>query len=157
LVAAGGVRWQDRSVSFGRLVARFVALSPPERRFVALGLLLAPVANLLLAQRGLRDAAALANRAPRLFRRGLDPARGELLVKAAFRHVPARPGCLPESVVQLALHRLSGDAVKLVVGVRREGHFGEPDLEFGGHAWIETVGGPRRDERHAVIYEVGPT
>lgn len=138
----------------GRLIASFAALPAHEMRFVALSWLFAPASHLLLRSRGMRAAATLANRLPAVFHGGVGADRGEWLVKAAFRHAPAPAGCLPEAVVQLAAHRLAGDRVRLLVGVRRAGRFGESQEDFEAHAWIEDEAGPSRDERHAVIFTV---
>lgn len=133
-------------------------LTRAERRFVAGAWLLAPVVTLSLRRLGfrrtidsLRDWVAFGGpeASP-----ALSVERGERLVARAFQLTAAHDSCLPRAIVQLALHRRRGDFVKLVIGVRRGGRFGDQDIDFEGHAWIEAAGGPRRDLKHSVILEL---
>lgn len=145
---------RHRSMPASSVLRSLLSLNRAERRFVAIGWMLAPVAALSLRTRGFHATAQLANRAPRVFMGPVAVERAEELTKAAFRHALVRPGCLPESIVQLALHRMYGNHVRLLVGVRRRGHHGDVDVDFEGHAWIEGLGGPKRDQIHLVIFEL---
>jgi hypothetical protein len=137
-------------------LASALRLTRAERRFAAGAWLLAPVVTLVLRRYGFRRTVEIVRE--RVVRGAVTGSsvsveRAEVLVARAFKLTVAHDSCLPKSIVQLALHRRHGDRVKLVIGVRRDGHFGDRDLEFEGHAWVEAVDGPRRDERHVVIHE----
>ncbi|MFO0555106.1 MAG: lasso peptide biosynthesis B2 protein [Polyangiaceae bacterium] len=146
-----------------RSIDSFRRLSPGERAFfvVAWGLV-APVSGLLRAG-GLERATRWIRRLPIGVVRGgadVDVERADALVRRAFRWSgvraalgrPAPEGrgdCLPQALVQLAVHRLAGRDAVLFVGVRKDA-----STDFEAHAWVEERGGARRDLRHAVIHEV---
>lgn len=140
------------------LVASAFKLTREERRFAAAAWLLAPVVTLLLRRFGFRKTVEIVREwvtpSPASGAKPVPIERAEALVARAFGLTVAHDSCLPRSIVQLAIHRRNGDAVKLVIGVRRDGRFGDADIDFEGHAWVEAVDGPSRDERHTVIHEV---
>ena len=144
-------------MQMGVLASAF-RLTREERRFVALAWLLAPVVTLLLRRFGFKKTVAIVRERVALGHRhgstSVPVDRAEALVARVFRLTLAHDSCLPRSIVQLAVHRRNGDNVKLVIGVRRDGRFGDSDIDFEGHAWVEQVGGPSRDARHMVIHEV---
>ena len=140
------------------LLASGLALTPIERRFAAEAWLLAPIVTLSLRTVGFRKTLEIVREwlpvgiggRPS----GVSVERGEQLVARTFKLTLARDSCLPKSIVQLVLHRRRGDRVQLVIGVKREGHHGDVDIGFEGHAWIEAMDSPRRDGRHVVIMEL---
>lgn len=140
------------------VLASGLRLTRAERRFVAGAWLLAPLVTLALRRFGFRRTVEIVRErvAFGTAHEGLTlpVERAEALVARAFRLTLAHDSCLPKSIVQLALHRKQGDRVKLLIGVRRGGRFGDRDVDFEGHAWVEAVDGPRRDHRHDVIYEM---
>jgi hypothetical protein len=140
------------------LLTAAMNLTREERRFAAGAWLLAPVVTLLLRRFGFQKTVEIIRDRVPFGEVGGEPIvsveRAESLVARAFRLTLAHDSCLPRAVVQLALHRKHGDRVKLVIGVRRDGHFGDRELDFEGHAWVEAADGPRRDSKHAVILEL---
>jgi len=140
------------------LLTSGLRLTQPERRFVAGAWLLAPAVTLSLRVVGFRKTVEIVRGWVTLGRphAGLTVSveRAEQLVARAFQLTLAHDSCLPKSIVQLALHRKHGDRVKLVIGVRRDGHHGDIDIGFEGHAWVEAVDSPSRDGKHAVILEL---
>lgn len=140
------------------LLASALRLTREERRFAVAAWLLAPVVTLLLRRFGFRKTVEIVREWVSLGagrgRATVSVDRAEALVARAFKLTLAHDSCLPRSIVQLAVHRRNGDSVKLVIGVRRGGHFGDADIDFEGHAWVDPIGGPSRDARHTVIHEV---
>lgn len=131
-----------------RLAREVLRMTPVEVAFTSAAFAIAPLVRASLARRGLEHTLAVIERAvpARPARAGVDAVRGARLVRWAFRR---RDGtCLPESLVQLALHRWFGPDVELVVGVKR----GEATpstrtigWELDAHAWIECGDGPPAD------------
>ncbi len=138
-------------------VASAFRLTREERRFVAGAWLLGPMVTLALRRLGFRRTVEIVRERVAFGRAHegltLPVERAEVLVARAFAMTLAHDSCLPKSIVQLALHRKHGDRVKLLIGVRRDGHFGDRDIDFEGHAWVEDCDAPRRDHRYQVIYE----
>jgi hypothetical protein len=150
-------------------LTEFRKLSPRERSFFVVSWLLAAPMSAALSLAGFRRTTALLAKVPSLAfgvrsgddRRQVKVERAEELVQRAFRWSPARwsaadGGCLPRSMVQYAVHRLSGSDVRLVVGVRREADSASRDPGappgLDAHAWIEDRARPRSDVSHAVIF-----
>lgn len=136
-------------------------LTPAERRFLVKAWIAAPFVEAVLGAVGLERVLATLERrrfAPRGER--IDVERGERLVRAAFRYGPAKSGCLPESIVQYALHLRTGPEPRLVIGVRKvQGDArdeNEPKTELGAHAWIEELAGARRLPEFAPILTLSP-
>ncbi|NUP07087.1 MAG: lasso peptide biosynthesis B2 protein [Polyangiaceae bacterium] len=140
----------------------FAALSREERAFFVASWLLAPAATAGLKVAGFRRMTDLLRRVPArksvLFA-DVGVERAESLVRRAFRWSIARwsvrdGGCLPQSMVQYAVHTLGGDEVRFVVGVQR----GEPaPVGFEAHAWIEDARRTRPDRKHEAIFELTAT
>ncbi len=145
-----------------RSIDSFRRLSPGERAFFAAAwCLVAPVSGALRAG-GLERVTRWVRRLPVAVlssAAAVDVERGDALVRRAFRwsgarvvlNRPAPEGrgdCLPQALVQLAIHRLAGRDAVLCIGVRT----GSPAFE--AHAWVEERDGARRDLQHAVIHQV---
>lgn len=145
---AGANKRVGRAQRFARLAREVAGLTPAELAFASAAFAIAPVVKASLASRGLEGTLAVIERAmpARRPRAGVDVGRGARLVRWAFRRSDGT--CLPESLVQLALHRWFGPEVELVVGVRREDAH-QPAHSVGwelhAHAWIECGGGPPAD------------
>lgn len=124
--------------------ARAIAgLSPAEVAFSSAAVLIAPLVRASLSRAGLDSTLAAIERlvpAGSMVSR-VSVARGAKLVRWAFLRSDGT--CLPESLVQLALHRVFGPDVELVIGVQRGERGGARDLgwELRAHAWIEAVDG----------------
>lgn len=116
---------------------RFLASQRPEaRRFAARAWLGAPLVRATLSAAGLRRTLRLiegipAPRSPR--RAAIGAEEGAALVAGAFRHHFVGGACLPQAVLQLALHRRDGVPARLVVGVSRP----DDGRALDAHAWIE--------------------
>lgn len=137
----------------------FSTLSSAEQRFFLAAWLLATPVTAGLKLAGFRRMTQLLQRVPRVGRAAasIDPRRGDLLVRRAFRWSPARlyakdqNGCLPRSMVQYCVHALRGDDVRLCVGVPPDRGAG-----FEAHAWVDQRDAPRPDIDHATIFELEP-
>ncbi|MFO0613070.1 MAG: lasso peptide biosynthesis B2 protein [Polyangiaceae bacterium] len=124
-----------------RRAAAIAALTGPELAFACAAFALAPVVRASLGRFGLERTMKHLERIvpPRTATGAVSVAKGAELVRWAFRGGDGT--CLPESLVQLALHRWFGPEVELVVGVQR----GEPrssqpvGWELRAHAWIERI------------------
>ena len=87
------------------------------------------------------------------------PEEGAALVAAAFRWQLGQGACLPQALVQYALHLRDGVPARLVVGVRRPAD--GPSL--AAHAWVEaavegdrpSVGGTARPAPFTPLFEHG--
>lgn len=118
-----------------RAFHRFVVARPEARRFAARAWLGAPLVQASLATAGFRRTLRLITwfgrgSAPR---RPVGPEEGASLVAGAFRLQLGKGACLPQALLQYALHRRDGVPVRLVVGVRRPDD-GRP---LSAHAWVE--------------------
>lgn len=124
-------------------IGQFWALRPEAKRFAVAAWLGAPWVELALATLGLRRTLALAERvgperASESAWQKISVEEGERLVRAAYSAHFVRGRCLPQSVLQYALHRLDGAPVRFVIGIRRE-----PQTRLDAHAWIESEGETR--------------
>jgi hypothetical protein len=119
-------------------VHTWLRLAKAERTFGAMAFALATPVGLGLRLVGFARMNALVARLPLVAPPtcgGVTPERGEVLVARAFAHAPATPGCLPQALVQTAVHRLLGRDVSLVIGVRRGGsHAAGGPVDFEAHA-----------------------
>lgn len=111
------------------------------RRFAARAWLGAPLVRASLAAAGLGRTLRLiealpARRSPRP--RPVGPEEGAALVAGAFRHHFVGGACLPQAVLQYALHRRDGVPARLVVGVQRPGD----GRSLAAHAWVEAEASP---------------
>jgi hypothetical protein len=123
-----------------RALHRFVVGRPEARRFVARAWLGAPLVQASLATAGFRRTLALitwlgrSSAPPRRKRhRPVGPEEGAALVAGAFRFQVGKGACLPQALLQYALHLRDGVPVRLVVGVRRPEH----ERALAAHAWVE--------------------
>lgn len=125
----------------GRL-ARLGALSPTERRTLALAWGLLLVAPLLLRVVPLRRLLSLSRR-----RRSavLPPERVAWLVQVAARRAPAA-SCLPVALVAAWLLARQGTPATFRIGVARRGG------RLSAHAWLECGGRPLLDRTQADGY-----
>jgi hypothetical protein len=139
-----------------RAARRFAVSRPEARRFAARAWLGAPVVRASLAVVGLGstlrwiDVIATftsTRRSPPRGRRDAGAAvgvvEGAALVAGAFRAHVVGGECLPRSLVQYLLHRLDGQSVRFVVGVRRPVSMGETPIPpaqpaLAAHAWVDT-------------------
>jgi hypothetical protein len=121
-----------------RAFHRLVVARPEARRFAARAWLGAPLVQASLATAGFRRTLRLitwfgSGSAPR---RPVGPEEGASLVAGAFRLQLGKLGkgaCLPQALLQYALHRRDGVPVRLVVGVRRP----DDGRALSAHAWVE--------------------
>ncbi len=139
-----------------RAARRFAASRPEARRFAARAWIGAPVVRASLAVGGLRPTLrwieAISGRATVRRAFPVDVTEGSSLVGGAFRAHVVGGECLPRSLVQYLLHRLDGQPVRFVMGVKRVGAdaltAGGPAIHDGGdphppasaiaaHAWVE--------------------
>lgn len=122
-----------------RALHRFVVGRPEARRFAARAWLGAPLVKASLATAGFGRTLDLITRLgrpapPRRRRyRPVGPEEGARLVAGAFRLQPGQGACLPQALLQYALHLRDGVPVRLVVGVRRH----EEERSLAAHAWVE--------------------
>lgn len=138
--------------------AKLARLSRDERAFLARAWLLAPIAVMSLRLWGFeRVLAHLERRRFAPSRRPIGVERGEALVRAAFRGGLATSSCLPESIVQYALHLETGPEPKLVIGVRKERPRTSLLEGMAAHAWIEEAEGSRREPDFAPILWLTPS
>lgn len=128
-----------------RRATELASMSAAEVAFTTAAVMVAPFVRMSLARRGLERTLDAIERLvpPGSMVRGVAVERGAKLVRWAF--LGGDGTCLPESLVQLALHRWFGPDVELVIGVRR-GERGEsattsvdPRWELRAHAWIEAT------------------
>jgi hypothetical protein len=128
-------------------------MSGAEQRAAATAWLLAPVVEAALGIAGLDRTLRWIEAAtePRARPRGnpAPPAQisvGRLawIVDGVYRWHLVRGQCLPRALVQYAIHRQAGTAVRFVVGVRRPAATAGAASRGGGieaHAWVEAVDG----------------
>lgn len=129
-----------------RRASAIASLEPAEVAFLGAAVALAPWVRASLARRGLDRTLKSLDRIPRGRGRGrVGASRGATLVRWAFLRSDGT--CLPESLVQLALHRWWGPEVELVIGVRRGTTLamGESGWNLAAHAWVEANDGPPAD------------
>jgi hypothetical protein len=127
-----------------RALRRFAAARPEARRFVARAWLGAPLIEASLAATGLGRTLRLISwaargpaRLPRRKRhRPVGPEEGATLIAGVFRHHLVRGACLPQALLQYALHMSDGVPARLVVGVRRPSA-DEDQRPLAAHAWVE--------------------
>ena len=114
-----------------RGLRRLAELDPERRRFALRAAVGAPLVEVALAAAGLRRTLAVIDSLPvRARRYPVAAAEGARLVTRVYRHHIVRGACLPQAVLQYALHRLDGAEVELEVGARRV------DGVVEAHAWI---------------------
>ena len=134
----------------------FARLDAASRSFAAVAWVLAPPVGILLRVVGFERLSPLIGALPVSPRRtrgsAVDVERGEALVGRVFARSLIKPGCLPQSVVQCLVHRLSGREVDLVIGVRKPGRVPHEAAEFEAHAWVEERRGEPRDGGHAELW-----
>jgi hypothetical protein len=142
-----------------RALRRFAAERPEARRFVARAWLGAPLIQASLAATGLERTLRLITwaggpaRLPRRQRRRpVGPEEGAALIAGVFRHHLLRGACLPQALLQYALHLRDGVPARLVVGVRRPSA-DEGQRPLFAHAWVE---GERRKERGSADSRFAP-
>ena len=133
------------------LLEKLAELTVSERRFIARAWLAAPAVELGLATLGLRRTLNAIERLTPPRTSATPPTisaeRGAQLVAASFRRHVVKGTCLPQALVQYALHRQAGHEVTLVVGVRPPG---SSSLE--AHAWVEDgAAATSRDEGYEPI------
>jgi transglutaminase-like putative cysteine protease len=132
---------------------RLAAARPEARRFAARAWLGAPLVQASLATAGLeytlrlvawvgRSPARPSRRRSRHveshLERPVEPEEGAALVAAVFRHHIVRGACLPQALLQVALHRRDGVPARLVIGVRRPlGEGVTRSRSLAAHAWVE--------------------
>jgi hypothetical protein len=138
-----------------RKLARFLALTAPERRALVEATLLLPVAATTLRLAGMHATRRLLERyanSPRL-QGSIDAAGVARMVAIAVRYGAVRARCLPAALTLEALLRRRGLAGELRLGVRK--HEGR----FEAHAWVEHEGAalmePARSHSRFVAFE-GP-
>src|SRR5262245_60141908 len=108
-----------------RALRGFVVARPEARRFAVRAWLGAPLVQARLATSGLQrtlrliQALPTATRRRRAPRRPVGPEEGAALISSAFRFHVVGGACLPQALLQYALHRVDGVPSRLVVGVRR--------------------------------------
>ena len=128
------------------------ALSPAERRFAVRAWLFAPLVELSLhhlgIQRTLGYIEGLSQQGLAVFAggvgdaRGVSAIRGGQLIDAVYRRHVVSGACLPRAALQYGLHRLDGQDVSFVIGVRRDrdGHAASTDgghaIDLDAHAWV---------------------
>jgi Transglutaminase-like superfamily len=131
--------------SLMRAARRFAASRPEARRFAARAWLCAPPVQASLALVGLRPTlrwieAAGRGSTPERSATAVGVTEGSALVSGAFRAHVVGGECLPRSLVQYLLHRLDGQPVRFVVGVKRSsGPAGPAGVRatLDAHAWVE--------------------
>src|SRR5262249_10530870 len=124
------------------------------RRFAARAWLGAPLIRASLSAAGLKRTLRLIEGLPgprRPRRSPVDPTEGRALVEGAFRHHFIGGACLPQALLQLALHRRDGVPARLVVGISRPGD----GRALDAHAWVEAdcpTGGAEQSPPFAPIF-----
>lgn len=140
----GNNRVERRLHRAARRARELAGLSAAEVAFTAAAVVVAPLVRASLAKSGLERTLGAIERLmpPGSMVRGVTVARGAKLVRWAFLRGDGT--CLPESLVQLALHRWFGPEVELVIGVQRGDRATTADIgwELRAHAWIEAIDKP---------------
>lgn len=114
-------------------------LSFPRARLALAAFALAPAITLSLRKDGLDKTLRRLERVPAWppWKLEVDHRATEHAAGLAFRALPILGGkCLERSLLQFALHRLTGRGARFVIGVRRDAH-----ERFNAHAWVEDDGG----------------
>lgn len=148
-----------------RALRRLAAARPEARRFMARAWLGAPLIQASLATAGLertlrllawigRSPAQPSRRRSVRVARPVEPEEGAALVAGVFRHHLVRGACLPQALLQVALHRRDGVPARLVIGVRRPAGKGAK-RSLAAHAWVEPEASGER-ERPASPHAFAP-
>jgi hypothetical protein len=135
---------------FFHAVCRYARLPRSSRRFVARAWLAAPAVEAAVASIGLAATLRWIDRLPRGRRRSSGSAvgvrDGASLVKAAYRWHFVRGACLPQAVLQFALHRWDGVPADLRIGVARGAVSSGPATSrakpLAAHAWVDAPEAP---------------
>lgn len=131
---------QAAPVRTGRL-ARFLALTWPERRVFLAAFVLLPIFKAGLRLAGLRRMQSWIERPRQTFERGdgVDIKRTGALVNSAANHALGPANCLTRSLYLVWLLRRRGVGAELRIGVRMD------SVKLAAHAWVEHAGVPIND------------